>query len=109
MANFNRQEHVYSSLDFEEIIKDTIRFFNGTSVYSLPAPERFHGTGVYAIYCVAKSGVYKELHHINRTSFDMPIYIGKAVPKGWRQGRFADHELKSYELCSRIIASMVSR
>lgn len=102
MANFDRQEHVYASPDFEEIVKDTIRFFNGTPVYAVPAPERFHGTGVYAIYCVAKSGVYRAFHEINRTSFDIPIYVGKAVPKGWRQGRAGGNDLMSYELHNRI-------
>ncbi len=102
MANFNRQEHVYSSPDFEEIVKDTIRFFNGTPVYPVPVPERFHGTGVYAIYCVAKRGVYKAFHEINRTSFDTPIYVGKAVPKGWRQGRGETNASTSYELHNRI-------
>lgn len=102
MAHFNRQEHVYTSPDFEEIVKDTIRFFNGTPVYSVPAPERFHGTGVYAIYCVAKSGAYKDFHEINRTSFDIPIYVGKAVPKGWRQGRAGSSASVSHELHNRI-------
>lgn len=102
MGNFNRQEHVYTSPDFEEIVKDTIRFFNGTPVYSVPAPERFHGTGVYAIYCVAKSGYYKDFHEINRTSFDVPIYVGKAVPKGWRQGRTSSSDSMSYELHNRV-------
>jgi len=102
MENFNRQEHVYTSPDFEEIVKDTIRFFNGTPVYSVPAPERFHGTGVYAIYCVARSGYYKGFHEINRTSFDVPIYVGKAVPKGWRQGRISNSDSMSYELHNRV-------
>ncbi|MCP5537817.1 MAG: Eco29kI family restriction endonuclease [Akkermansiaceae bacterium] len=102
MAKFNRQEHVYTSPDFEEIVKDTIRFFNGTPVYAVPAPERFYGTGVYAIYCVAKSGVYKDFHEINRTSFDVPIYVGKAVPTGWRQGRIGNSDSMCYELYNRI-------
>ncbi len=82
---FNRSEHVYSSPDFEEIIKDTIRFFNGTPVYKLPSPKRFHGAGVYAIYCISRQGAYAQYHDINRTSFRLPIYVGKAVPRGWRQ------------------------
>lgn len=100
---FNRSEHVYSSPDFEEIIKDTIRFFNGTPVYELPPPERFHGTGVYAIYCIAREGVYSQYHSINRTSFSLPIYVGKAVPRGWRQARtttYLDSEI--FELYGRL-------
>ncbi len=100
---FDRNKHVFHSPDFEEIIKDTIRFFNGTPVHSLPVPERFHGTGVYAIYCIAKTGIYKEFHEINRTSYDVPIYIGKAVPSGWRQARSSNStEALSYELNNRI-------
>ena len=87
MNKFDRSKHVYVSLDFEEIIKDTLRFFNGTPVHNVPILEKFHGTGVYAIYCITKKGIYKNFHQINRTSFDLPIYVGKAVPKGWRQAR----------------------
>jgi len=101
MTTFNRQDHVYINSELEEIIKDTIRFFNGTPVYRIPSPERFHGAGVYAIYCVAKTGAYKDFHQINRTSFDTPIYVGKAVPQGWRQGRISK-ESQKYEMHNRI-------
>lgn len=43
---FDRSKHVYQSDAFEEIIKDTVRFFNGTPVHKLPPPENFVGTGV---------------------------------------------------------------
>ncbi|MCK6512132.1 Eco29kI family restriction endonuclease [Myxococcota bacterium] len=103
MVQFDRNEHVFHSPDFEEIVKDTIRFFNGTPVLSIPVPERFHGTGVYAIYCITKVGLYKDFHEINRTSYRVPIYIGKAVPKGWRQARTLSSEDElSYELHNRI-------
>ena len=103
MIEFNRDKHVFHSPEFEEIIKDTIRFFNGTPVLPLPLPERFHGTGVYAIYCIAKSGLYKDYHKINRTSYAIPIYIGKAVPKGWRQARTCNlAQNMSYELHGRL-------
>ncbi|RKX43361.1 MAG: restriction endonuclease [Verrucomicrobia bacterium] len=100
---FDRNKHVFHSPDFEEIIKDTILFFNGTPIQIIPASERFHGTGVYAVYCTAKTGVYRDFHDINRTSYDVPIYIGKAVPAGWRQARSANAEnSESYELNNRI-------
>ncbi len=103
MMKFDRNKHVFHSPDFEEIIKDTIRFFNGTPVQTIPVPERFHGTGVYAIYCTAKTGSYKSFHEINRTSYNIPIYVGKAVPKGWRQYRSSNStESFSYELNNRI-------
>ncbi|MEM9220329.1 MAG: Eco29kI family restriction endonuclease [Cyanobacteria bacterium P01_F01_bin.150] len=30
---------------------------------------------------------YSRFNSINRTAFHIPIYVGKAVPKGWRQAR----------------------
>jgi hypothetical protein len=66
-------------------------------------PERFHGTGVYAIYCIAKTGIYGRYHLINRTAFRIPIYVGKAVPKGWRQSRkIPDASARTIELYNRL-------
>ena len=56
---FEREKHIYKSNAFEELIKDTIRFFNGTPVQALPLLVRFHGTGVYAIYYTGKNDYYK--------------------------------------------------
>ena len=103
MIKFERDKHVYHSDEFEELIKDTIRFFNGTPVHTLPPPEKFHGTGVYAIYYIGKFPHYKKLYEQNRTSFDLPIYIGKAVPAGWRQARaISSEEKKTFELNTRL-------
>lgn len=102
MNTFDRSQHIYVSPDFDEIIKDTIRFLNGTPVHPIPVPERFHGTGIYAIYCIAKSGLYSKFNLVNRTSFRIPIYVGKSVPKGWRQARQSSLDIRSYELHNRI-------
>lgn len=86
MPTFDRSEHVYICDDLEEIIKDTLRFFNGTPVHNLPLDQSFKGVGVYALYYVGKTGIYKGFHEINRTAYNLPIYVGKTAPKGWRQG-----------------------
>ncbi len=78
---FKREEHVYVNNEFSELLKDAVRFFHGTPVLSLPPEESFKGAGVYAIYCISKKGLYKTYgEKINRLSYDMPIYVGKAVP-----------------------------
>lgn len=100
---FDRSKHVYNSEAFEEIIKDTIRFFNGTPIQPLPPSERFLGTGVYALYYTGKFKLYKPLYNLNRTEYSMPIYVGKAVPRGWRQGRNISSGVSSYELYNRLI------
>ena len=100
---FNREEHIYQSDAFEEIIKDTIRFFNGTPVVQLPPETRFEGTGVYAIYYIGQNSLYQSLVSKNRIDFSVPIYVGKAVPRGWRQARTENQSTKkSYELNSRL-------
>lgn len=100
---FNREEHLYTSDAFEEIIKDTLRFFNGTPITNLPPSKKFHGTGVYAIYYIGKNDLYNKLAEKNRIEFSMPIYVGKAVPRGWRQARAETKvDKKTYELNNRL-------
>jgi hypothetical protein len=99
---FEREKHIYKSDVFEEIIKDTVRFFNGTPVHSLPPPVRFHGTGVYAIYYTGKSNYYEALYEQNRLEFHQPIYVGKAVPNGWRQAKDTKADTIAFELFRRL-------
>jgi len=99
---FDREKHVFHSDAFEEIIKDTIRFFNGTPVHRLPPPENFVGTGVYALYYIGKVKLYEPLYDANRLEFKQPIYVGKAVPSGWRQARVRSEGSSSHELYRRL-------
>lgn len=101
--NFNIKEHVYRNDAFEELVKDAVRFFNGTPVHSLPPPERFAGTGVYALYYTGKHPLYHQYGELNRLAYNYPIYVGKAVPKGWRQARLS-HQVGSNgnELYNRL-------
>lgn len=88
---FKRAEHVYINDEFSELLKDAVRFFHGTPVLPLPLKEPFKGAGVYAIYCVAKKGLYKTYgQRMNRLAYNVPIYVGKAVPSGWRQNRITE-------------------
>jgi len=98
---FDRSRHVFHSPEFEELVNDTIRFFNGTPIQTLPPLEDFEGTGVYALYFIGKDDlIYNQYHEINRLEYRQPIYVGKAVPRGWRQGRVTSS--KSNELYRRL-------
>lgn len=100
---FNRDKHVYQSQEFVELVKDAVRFFNGTPVHSIPLSERFQGTGVYALYYTGKSKIYEDYSKLNRLAYDYPIYVGKAVPSGWRQSRQPQGENStSFNLHSRL-------
>lgn len=100
---FDRKKHVYKNDAFVELVKDAIRFFNGTPILNLPPPERFTGTGVYALYYTGKHPLYARYAELNRLSYNFPIYVGKAVPRGWRQSRISDTVgNQSMELYSRL-------
>ena len=81
---FDRAEHVYRNDAFAELVKDAVRFFNGTPVLTLPPPVSFLGRGVYAIYYTGPNPLYARYAELNRTAYEFTIYVGKAVPKGWR-------------------------
>lgn len=86
--SFSREKHVFSRDEYiDELLKDIVRFFNGTPVQPLPPVEQFIGAGVYAIYYTGTSPLYTEISQANRLSYSVPIYVGKAVPSGWRQAR----------------------
>ena len=102
-TEFDRAKHVYKNDALVELIKDAVRFFNGTPVHIMPPPEAFQGTGIYALYFTGKLGIYEKYFELNRLSYNYPIYVGKAVPKGWRQSRVADNpENQSRELYNRL-------
>jgi hypothetical protein len=98
-VRFDREKHVFHFEAFDELMLDIIRFFNGTPVHQLPPPQNFIGSGVYALYYTGDSPYYRYLYEANRVGFFMPIYVGKAVPKGWRKARAKS---PSNELYSRL-------
>jgi hypothetical protein len=69
----------------------------------LPPPEKFRGTGVYALYYIGKNPLYSQCATLNRLAYTSALYVGKAVPKGWRQSRISDAPMnQSYELFRRL-------
>ena len=51
-------------------------------------PEPFRGAGIYAIYYRGPFEHYAPLTRANSNNWSVPIYVGKAVPKGTRKGGF---------------------
>lgn len=100
---FDRKKHIYKSEAFVELVKDAVRFFNGTPVHPLSPAETFLGTGVYALYYTGQNPIYSKYAELNRLAYNYPIYVGKAVPKGWRQSRISDSAInQSRELHNRL-------
>ena len=53
---------------------------------ALPLAERFKGAGVYALFYRGDFPAYQALKHLKKRGRDVPIYVGEAVPKGFRKG-----------------------
>lgn len=64
-----------------QLANNAIKFLEKTPVHPLPPASNFPGPGVYMIYYRGNHQRYK-----NISNGTIPIYIGKAVPTGWRTG-----------------------
>lgn len=84
--------HTFKSEALRAVVRDAVKFFSGAPVDSMPPTERFNGGGVYALYYQGEFELYKNLtlHKIIETS--RPIYVGKAVPSGWRTARVSSSQ-----------------
>ena len=89
-VNFDHNLHVFRSPKFQSVVDDAIRFFSETPVHQLPPFWNFIGAGVYSLYYVGKYELYSKISELNRDTCVQPIYVGKAVPPGWRTARTKD-------------------
>ncbi len=84
--------HTFHSHEFESVVKAAIEFLCGTPIRRLPPKSEFDGVGVYVMYYVGNLEFYKNMAIGNRAEFIIPIYVGKAVPPGWRTARSSGTE-----------------
>lgn len=90
--SFDPNRHIFKSPKVRAIIKEAIDFFNQTPLQPLPLPESFIGTGVYSLYYLGSYELYKTIARANMAECTQPIYVGKAVPRGWRTARAGAEE-----------------
>jgi hypothetical protein len=85
--SFDYTEHVFRSPKFRSVVDEAADFFIQTPLQPLPPPVRFTGGSVYALYYLGDYELYTKLSKLNQQTCKYPIYVGKAVPPGWRTGR----------------------
>ncbi len=83
----NIELHTFRSPKFESVVQEAVKFFTTTPIHPLPPASRFVSGGVYALYYVGDFKLYRPITALNRKSLSQPIYVGKAVPPGWRTAR----------------------
>ncbi len=82
----------YDPLDKHNIGESIVNRLISTDCVPLPVPgkkraAKFEGAGIYAIYYLGDFNAYEDLGKKNRENGEsIPIYIGKADPKGGRKG-----------------------
>jgi len=80
-------EHTFRSAKLGEVVKEAIRFLETSPVCPLPPKNTGAGGGVYCLYYLGDFAAYAPLSIVNREEVRLPIYVGKAVPPGWRTAR----------------------
>jgi hypothetical protein len=69
----------------------------------LGSVDHINGAGVYVIYYVGGFAPYARISNANRhKQFGMPIYVGKAIPKGGRKGGLTKDASKGRALADRL-------
>jgi len=100
MMDFDYSLHVFRSPKFESVVNEAIGFFNETPLHRLPPPGQFIGPGVYGLYYVGTYELYIKISELNQSTCVQPIYVGKAVPQGWRTARTGTSE--TFNLYQRL-------
>jgi hypothetical protein len=100
MIDYNR--HTFKSPEYRSVVSSAVSFFESTPIMKFPVSEEFFGAGVYGLYYKGNYQLYKKYLELNTPVFKVPIYIGKAVPGGWRKGRTNLNKEKTTNLLRRL-------
>lgn len=92
----------FNPLDKANLGKSVVDALLERPAVPLRSIKRFHGAGVYAIYYAGDFLPYAPLAKRNRMKAVVPIYVGKAIPKGGRKGVRLNAAAQSTALSSRL-------
>lgn len=81
--DINQNIHNVPNELIEAIVSPAIDFFDNSPLYPLNGLPSFAGAGVYGIFLTSRADTIYNCY----LPIEFPIYIGKAVPSGSRQGR----------------------
>jgi hypothetical protein len=76
----------YNPLDRVELGKSVERALLSRDLGPLPPRTRFPGAGVYALYYIGDFEPYRPIAPPAHEAGEIPIYVGRAVPRGSRAG-----------------------
>ncbi|HTG44211.1 MAG TPA: Eco29kI family restriction endonuclease [Verrucomicrobiae bacterium] len=98
-----RKLETYNPLAKRELGASVAKSLLEQPISVLPPKEIFEGAGIYAIYYMGAFASYDFIREANEHGkCSLPIYVGKAVPKGARKGGFGLDIAPGTVLCSRM-------
>ena len=110
VPSVNPDRHTFRSPKFKSVVKEAVEFLTKTPVHFLSPATDFAGVGVYALYYLGSFDYYSHIARQNQQDCRQPIYIGKAVPAGWRTARTAhtDQDKALYQRLQEPARSIAS-
>ena len=94
--------NLFNPLDKQNLGKSIVEALVNSPVSSLRIETAFKGAGLYAVYYHGNYAGYERLTKFNGEESRVPIYVGKAIPKGGRKGIVSDASLTSRALSLRL-------
>lgn len=85
-----KDPHEFASKHFNFILKKAVCQLERSPVHLFDPMEEISGNGVYAIYYQGNGSIYYDIKIHFPNKLKSPIYVGKAVPRGWRSARQDD-------------------
>ncbi|WP_036296970.1 Eco29kI family restriction endonuclease [Methylosinus sp. PW1] len=93
----------YNPLDKLNLARSVETELLGRAAIPLGECESIAGAGVYVIYYTGDFPAYASIAAVNREgAFKVPIYVGKAIPKGGRKGGVTKDSSKGRALADRL-------
>jgi hypothetical protein len=93
----------FNPLAMESLAESIVQRLMQTDPVPLSGIPRFRGAGVYAIYYTGDFPAYEIVRERNTDgAWSLPIYVGKAVPKGGRQGLDVGQDPNNTAVWSRL-------
>ena len=92
-------EGAYDPLDYENLARSVVTALLAREPEPLPPANAVTGAGVYAIYY---QGRFKAYEKISKSTYQSPIYVGKAIPAGGRKGQPGVTPATGNELYKRL-------
>ena len=90
--DFDPGAHIFHSRKFRSVVNDAIDFLTKHMCTSCRRLTGLLDLEFMGCTILGTSNCIPKIAELNRDAYTQPIYVGKAVPPGWRKARAVDSE-----------------